>query len=156
LSRMTPSPKNSLPEGEDTGEFAVFTTLDALAAYVHHKYGEDCLRQLFAPDPDPEPNHAGIGPREHLENAAEQLDKRGLGHVAAILHDLAQDAISGIDLPPDHYVNCGERGIENWRSKWIQRRKLESGELERELRRDHARKLRQSKTNGQKPLSHRH
>jgi|SRR6516225_2150149 hypothetical protein len=131
---MTATPTNN-PLDEDTGEFACFLTLDALAAYLHHKFGEDFLRQALAPDPNPEPNELGIGPKENLENAAEKLEERGLDHVAAILRDLAKDAISGIDLPPDHWVNLGDRGIEIWRNKWQTRRKVESGELWRELKR---------------------
>src|SRR5262249_14479128 len=140
---MKPKPATNNPitnDSDDVGEFAALTTLHMLAAFLFAKHGEDFLRQALAPDPDPEPNEAGIGPREHLENAAEQLEARGLDHVAAILRDLAEDAISGLDLPPSHWSD----NAEIWRTKWLLRRKVESGELERELRRNHARKQRQS------------
>ena len=153
---MKATPTNN-PLDEDTDEFACFLTTDALAAYLHHKFGEDFLRQALAPDPNPEPTESGIGPKETLENAAEKLEERGLDHVAAILRDLAQTAISGIDLPPDYSPdNDGDRGLELWRSKWLQRRKLESGELWHELRRKKAKRQRQSQINGQKPPHHRH
>src|SRR5262249_20621653 len=143
---MKPNPATNNPitnDSDDVGEFAALTTLHMLAAFLFAKHGEDFLRQALAPDPDPEPNEAGIGPREHLENAAEELEARGLDHVAAILRDLAQTAIRGIDLLPDYYVNDGARGVENWRAKWLLRRKVESGELERKLRREYAKRQRQ-------------
>ena len=70
--------------------------------------------------------------------------------------DLAKDAVSGLDLLPTHYARDGARGVELWRRKWLQRRKVESGEPERELRRNHAKTVRQSQTNGQKAPSHQH
>jgi hypothetical protein len=43
--------QTNTPENEDTGEFAAFDNagLDALAAYVYHKHGEEMLRELFKP-----------------------------------------------------------------------------------------------------------
>ena len=144
---MTQSPKNS-PLDEDSGEFACFDTLDSLAAYCHHKYGEAFVRQAFKPDPNPGPAYPGGGPREQYEKAADKLEQRGLDHVALILRDLAQQALSGIDLPPSY---CS---AENWRSKWLLQRKIDSGEMERELRRKYRQTHRQSQTNRQKPANH--
>jgi len=149
---MTAIPTNSPLEDEDTGEFACFDTLDSLAAYMHHQYGEEMLRELLKLLAKRDENTSSYGPRESLEDAAAELEKRHLDKPAAILREFALTARSGIDNIPDYW-----RGNEDcWRRKWITLRKMQTGELGRELRREHARKQRQLQINGQKPASYRH
>jgi hypothetical protein len=151
---MTAIQTNSPPE--DTGEFAAFTDsgLDAMAAYVYHKYGEVMLREMFKAVL--EWRSAYWGPKETLEDAAAELEHRGLDKPAAVLYDLAETAISGIDMVPDYMVNAGPDFADQWRNNWRQRRLIHLGLWDQELRRTIARNQRQSKTNGQKPSLHQH
>lgn len=155
---MKPIPTNKPNPEDDCGEFAVFDTLDAIAAYVHHKYGEAALREVFTPfaDPNKDDLPAGFGPRESLEDAAAELEKRGLDKPAAVLRELAETAISGIDKVPDHMVNAGPQFVEAWRRNWIQRRQIKLGTFDQELRRTIARNQRQSEINKQKPSPTQH
>jgi hypothetical protein len=153
---MTATPTNNQLKNEDCGEFAFFDTFDSLAAYCHHKFGEEFLRQVFgrAFDPNDPPDHAapGTGPKETLEETADKLEERGLDKPAAVLRDLAKHAISGIDLPPHYWLD----NVEMWRSKWIMQRRAASGELWRDLERDRAKRDREASVNRQKQASHRH
>jgi hypothetical protein len=151
---MKAIPMNNQPE--DSGEFAAFDNagLDALAAYVYHKYGEVMLRELFKAVLDWD--SAYWGPKETLEDAAAELQHRGLDKPAAVLYELAESAISGIDMVPDYMVNAGERFVEGWRRSWLQQRQIKLGTFGQELKRTIARKQRQSKTNGQKPSPAQH
>jgi hypothetical protein len=149
---MKPSPTNTLKPEDDCGEFAVFDSLDAIAAYVHYKRGDEALRQLFTEAfLKEEPERNGFGPKEFLEDTATELEKRGLDKPAAILRQLAKDAISGIDLVPDYMVRAGPGFVDQWRENWIQRRHIELGTWGQELRRHEAERARQSEINKQKP-----
>jgi hypothetical protein len=64
---MKATQTNNPHEDEDTGEFACFDTLDSLAAYVFHKYGEEMLRELLQAPPKQE-STSSYGPREILED----------------------------------------------------------------------------------------
>jgi hypothetical protein len=152
---MKPIQTNT-PENEDTGEFAAFTDsgLDAMAAYVYHKYGEEMLREMFKAVLDW--RSAYWGPKETLEDAAAELEHRGLDKPAAVLYELAESAISGIDMVPGYMVAAGPDFADQWRNNWRQRRLIHLGLWDQELRRTIARNQRQSKTNGQKPSLHQH
>jgi hypothetical protein len=156
---MKPSQTNTPNRDEDSGEFAGFDTIDAICAYVHFKGGEAELRwligQVFDPN-DQETFCDGWGPREPLEDAAAELERRGLDKPAAILLDLAQQAISGIDLVPDYMERAGPQFVEAWRERWRQQRHIQLGTWDQELRRRIARNQRQSQINGQKPSPHGH
>lgn len=157
---MKAIPMNSQPENEDCGEFAVFRDLDALAAYLHHKYGDDALRKVFGqafdPNNPPECAYSGGGPKETLEDTATELEKRGLDKPATILRDLAKDAISGIDLVPDYMERAGPQFVEAWRRSWLQRRHIHLGTWGQELRRHEAETARQSEINSRKAPSTQH
>jgi hypothetical protein len=140
---MKAIPMNNPPENEDnTGEFAVFldSGLDAMAAYIHHKYGEEMLREVFA----------AVELRESLEDAAAELEHRGLDKPAAVLYELAESAVSGIDMVPDYMVNAGPGFVAQWRRSWRQRRLIHLGVWDQELRRTIARNTRQSEINRRK------
>jgi hypothetical protein len=152
---MTAMPMNT-PDNEDTGEFAAFTDsgLDAMAAYIHHKYGEELLREMFKAVL--EWRSAYWGPKETLEDAAAELKHRGLDKPAAVLYDIAESAVSGIEMVADYMVAAGPDFVEGWRDRWLQQRQIQLGTFGQELRRTIARNQRQSKTNGQKssPAQH--
>jgi hypothetical protein len=142
--------QTNTPENEDSGEFAAFrdTGLDAMAAYVYHTYGEEMLREMFKIFLDW--RCAYPGPKETLEEAAAELEHRGLDKPAAVLYELAESAISGIDLPPDYMVNAGPDSVEAWRRSWRQRRLIRLGLWDQELKRTIARNQRQSEINSRK------
>src|SRR5215469_796244 len=118
---------NSPREDEDTGEFACFDTLDSLAAYMHRQYGEEMLRELLKLFAKHDESTSSYGRREHLDDAASELEKRHLDKPAAILREFALTARSGIENVPDYW-----RGKEDhWRRNWITRRKMQTGELKR-------------------------
>jgi hypothetical protein len=141
---MKAIPMNT-PENEHLGEFAAFldSGVDALAAYVYHKYGEELLREMLKPVVDWD--SAYPGPKETLEEAAAELEHRGLDKPAAVLYELAELAPSGVDLVPDYMVNAGPRFVEGWRETWRQQRLIRLGLWGQELRRTIARNTRQSK-----------
>jgi hypothetical protein len=149
---MKPTTNNPITTSDDDfGEFACFDTLDAVAAYMHHKYGEEMLRELLKLMSKWE-STSSYGPREHLEDAAAELEKRHLDKPAAILREFALTARSGIDNVPDYW-----RGKEDyWQRNWITQRKMRTRELGREMRREKAERERQSQTNGHKPAHQRH
>jgi len=123
---MKPNPKNSQPSTEDDcGEFAIFDSLDALAAYLHHRYGEEALREVF---------EALQETREGLEDITAELEQRGLDAPAAVLRDLAHQAISGIELVPDYVVRAGPNFVDFWQMRWLQRRKMKLGLWDKEQR----------------------
>jgi hypothetical protein len=134
---MKAIPMNNPPE--DTGEFAAFDNagLDALAAYVYHKYGEEMLRELFKAVL--EWDNAYWGPKETLEDAAAELERRGLDKPAAVLYELAESAISGIEMVPDYMVKAGPDFISGWQRSWLQKRQIKLGTFGQELRRTIAR-----------------
>jgi hypothetical protein len=113
---------------DDVGEFAPLKTLDVLAAFIHKKFGEAFLRQAFA---------MVTYDRESLEDAADKLAEKSLSHVAAIMADIAENSPSGIDLNPHEE---GSTIWRYWRRRWIQKRRLATGELEESLRRRKATK----------------
>src|SRR5262249_17606043 len=141
---MTQSKTNNpITDDDDFGEFAVFDTLDAIAAFLYAKggeQGEEMLREVFKLLSLQE-STSSYGPRESLEDAAAELEKRHLDKPAAMLREFARTARSGIENVPDYW-----RGMEDhWRRKWITQRKMKTGELERELRREHAKRQRAPK-----------
>src|SRR5262249_3193378 len=145
---------NSATTDEDSGEFACFDTFDALAAYCHHKYGEAFLRQVFGKmlnDP-PDQAYPGGGPREDLADCAAELEKRGLDKPAAVLRDLAHQAVSGIDLPPDYWL----RYPGMWEQKWLQEREIKLGTFFPKLRREYAKRERLAWINAQIAAKQRH
>jgi hypothetical protein len=148
--------QTNTPENEDTGEFAAFDNsgLDAMAAYIHHKYGEELLREVFKAVLDWD--SAYWGPKETLEDAAAELEHRGLDKPAAVLYELAESAVSGIEMVPDYMVNAGPDFADQWRNNWRQRRLIHLGLWDQELSRTIARNQRQSKINGQKPSPAQH
>jgi hypothetical protein len=138
---------------EDTGEFSAFDTLDSLAAYVFHKFGEEALRELLkATFGEGDNNGSSYGEREMLEDSASELERRHLHEQAAILREFAVTAHSGIDNVPSYWRD----DVDQWRRKWLVLRHMETGELDRELRRNQAKRLPQSKLNGEKPAIYRH
>jgi hypothetical protein len=84
--------------------------------------------------------------------AAAELEKRHLDKPAAILAEFALTARSGIDNVPYYWRDKEDQ----WRRKWITQRKMQTGELDRELRRNQAKRLQQSKLNGEKLAIYRH
>jgi hypothetical protein len=99
MTKQNPK-KNPVKPVEDTGEFAVFDSFDALAAYLHHRYGEAALREVFG-------MLVEDLPRESFEDTATELENRGLDKPAAILRELAESATSEIERVPDYMVNAG-------------------------------------------------
>jgi hypothetical protein len=139
---MKPSQMNTPKPDEDSGEFAGYDTVDAICAYVFHKEGEAGLRWVIGQAYDPnEPPKDGWGLRESLEDAAAELERRGLDKPAAILRDHAKDLRSGIEAPPDYMVRAGPRAVEGWRERWIQRRHIHLGTFGEYLRQGKADKL---------------
>jgi hypothetical protein len=115
------------PETDDD-EFAALKTLDAIAAYLHQRHGEQALRQVLA---------MGEHSSEFLTDAALELEVRGLDHVAAVLRDVALTCPSEIDANPY------EPGSLNWHyrhNSWLRRRRIQTGEVEAHLRQREAQK----------------
>jgi hypothetical protein len=143
---MTAIPTSN-PADEDCGEFACFNTFDSLAAYLHHKYGEAALREVFGmlvPDL----------PKESFDDTATELENRGLDKPAAILRELAESATSEIERVPVYVVNAGPDFVDAWRIRWIQQREIKLGTFGQKLRRIIARNHRQTQANTQNPSSH--
>jgi len=130
------NPKNS-PADEDCGEFAVFDSFDALAAYLHHRYGEEALREVFT-------MAVADMPKETFEDTATELENRGLEKPAAILREIAESATSEIERVPDYVVNAGEGFVHSWRLRWIQNRQIKLGIFGPKIRRIIAQSQRQS------------
>jgi hypothetical protein len=135
---------NNPAPNDDPGEFAALRSFDMLAAYLHLRHGEQMLRAVFT---------AGNFSREDLIDCAGKLDAKRLDHVAAIMRDLAADAPSGIDDNP-HLE--GTHMWHYWRRRWIQKRRLATGELEADLRRRHAQKQQQTQAQQAKASHTRH
>jgi hypothetical protein len=142
MTKQNPK-KNPVEPVEDTGEFAVFDSFDALAAYLNHKYGEEALREVF------EMAVADL-PRETFEDTAAELENRGLDRPAAILRELAESATSEIERVPDYVVNAGEDFVNSWRIRWLQNREIKLGTFFPKLKRIIARNHRQTQSNGHK------
>jgi hypothetical protein len=113
---------------DEVGEFGELDTFDLLAAYLHARHGEDALREVFSL----------IGcHREQLEETAEVLEQRGLDAVASIMREFAAEARSGIEANPYDPDSINGRC---WAQSWLQKRWVESGEMEKSLRAQKARK----------------
>src|SRR5215471_12088594 len=146
MTKQNPKNSPSQPD-EDTGEFAVFDSFDALAAYLHHRYGEAALREVFG-------MLMGDLPRESFEDTAAELENRGLDKPAGILRELAESATSEIERVPDYVVNAGESFVDSWRIRWLQKREIKLGTFGPKLKRILPRNHRQTQANGQNPSSH--
>jgi hypothetical protein len=120
-------------DNDDPGEFAALKTHDALAAFLFAKHGEAMLREVFRTD--------GTFPCESLENAAAELEARGLDQVAAVMQDIASRCPSGIELNPYAPESTNWRC---WRESWIRKRREQTGELRAFLLQHHAEKQRQT------------
>lgn len=149
---MTPNQTNT-----DTGNLGQLDTAP-LCAFVFSKCGEEGLRQCLEPltEPESDPGNASsYGKREILEDAAEELEQRGLHQVAAILLDIAQRCPSGLDHVPSYYrTSFGDEAVDLWRSKWLQNRERQLGTFEQRLRHNLAGNAHQSQTNNRKAPSH--
>ena len=152
------SQTNTPNPDEDTGEFAGFDTIDAICAYTYHKEGEEGLRWLldktFDPNDVPESAYEGGGPKESLEDAAAELERRGLDKPAAILRDHAKDCRSGFEMVPDYIVRARPGFVKQWRNNWLWHRQKQLGISDRELKRRYPETARQSETTTEKPASH--
>jgi hypothetical protein len=113
---------------DDAGEFAALGSFDLIAAFLHAKYGEQTLREAFS---------LVDCYREHLEQAAEILDAKGLSHVADIMFDIAAQSRSEIEACP---YAPGSTNWSAWRTNWITRRRIATGEVEASLRARKSRK----------------
>jgi hypothetical protein len=130
--------KNNLPEvGTEQDEMAKLST-GALCALVFRECGEPGLRQILTAltEPVDDPGSApSYGPREMLEDAANELEQRGLNQVASILLDVAVHCPSGLDHVPDYYrTSSGEKAVSEWSRHWVQNRERQLGIFERRLR----------------------
>jgi hypothetical protein len=108
---------------EEPNEFSALETLDALAAFLHQKYGEQALREVFAMFEELY--------REPLEKTAEVLNARGLSHVANVMADIAASCPSEIEsnpYPPDSFNG------RYWAQRWLQKQWQSSPEFEKHLR----------------------
>jgi hypothetical protein len=99
---------NPQPDDEPN-EFAALDSFDLLAAFLHAKYGEQALRQVFA--------QVGCH-REQLEQAADILDAKGLSHVANIVADIAAECPSEIESCP---YDPGTVNARYWRENWLRK-----------------------------------
>jgi hypothetical protein len=107
---------------EEPNEFSVLDSTDLLAAFLHAKYGEDALREVFI---------RVEFYREPLEKAADVLAAKGLSRVADIVADIAAGCPSEIESNP---YEEGPLNWSEWRRIWRRKRWVESGEMEKSLR----------------------
>jgi hypothetical protein len=118
--KMTPNQTNT-----NTGDLGQLDTAPLLA-FIFSKCGEEGLRQVLESwtEPETDPGNASsYAGREMLEDAANELEERGLSKVAAILLDVAVHAPSGLDHMPSYYrTSFGERADTLWRSHWVENR----------------------------------
>jgi hypothetical protein len=99
---------------DDAGEFAALRSFDAIAAYLFKKHGPDSVRANF--------HWVGGFTSEALTEAAEALEQRGLDQVAKVMHDLAAEYPSGIDLNPyDPKDRCNWLV---WNQSWLSRQQM--------------------------------
>jgi hypothetical protein len=121
----------------ETGDLGQLDTAPLLA-FIFSKCGEEGLRQVLEAwtEPESDPGNASsYAPREMLEDAANELEERGLSKVAAILLDTAVHCASGLDHVPDYYrTSFGEKAVEMWSAKWVQNRERQLGIFEQRLR----------------------
>jgi hypothetical protein len=119
---MIPQP----PADEEPNEFSVLDSTDLLAAFLHAKYGEDALREVFT---------RVEFYREPLEKAADVLAAKGLAHVADIVADIAASRPSEFDAGcpySDRY----------WQQNWIRKHSETPDERLQRMRRQAAGKKR--------------
>lgn len=116
------------PQTEEPDPFAGFGAGE-LFGFVHHKLGEEGLRELLAMLANSSTT------REFLQDASDELDAAGLSRPAAIVAKFAAKAPSELDVGcpyPD-----GSKEAKIWRHKWLQKQELASGEMLDRLRRNH-------------------
>ena len=109
---------------DDAGEFALLTSLDLLAAYLHARYGEDALRQAFAMVDDLH--------HEQLMEAADILDAKGLAHVADIVADIAASRPSEFDAGCPYSDPINRR---YWQQNWLRKHRESPAERVQRMRR---------------------
>jgi hypothetical protein len=129
---MTPNQTNT-----NTGDLGQLDTAPLLA-FLFSKTGEEGLRQCLEPwtEPETDPSNASAyGKREMLEDAANELQERGLSRVSAILLDIALRCPSGLDNVPSYYRSSyGDKAVEMWCAHWVQNRERQLGIFEDRLR----------------------
>jgi hypothetical protein len=128
----------SLPEPETDEEpnpFEGFSFAE-ICGFIHRKEGENGLRELLAMFND--------FTCEFLAEAASELTAAGLSKPATILTALAATTPSELDsgnpYDEDDRLNWSE-----WRRSWLNRRRVLTGEIERNLRAQRLRKQQQAK-----------
>jgi hypothetical protein len=149
-TQSKPTTNKSTIDNDDAGEFAALNGHDQLAAFLFQKYGEAMLREVFKAD--------GTFAREGLEDAAEELETRGLDQVAAVMRDIAAQCPSGFDIDnpfEDDRASGGHNWLE-WRRMWLFKRRERTGELRKVLLRHRAQKQRQTQAKQAKASHTRH
>jgi hypothetical protein len=123
---MIPQP----PADEEPNEFSVLDSTDLLAAFLHAKYGEDALREVFT---------RVEFYREPLEKAADVLAAKGLAHVADIVADIAASRPSEFDAGCPYSDPINRR---YWQQNWIRKHSETPDERLQRMRRQAAGKKR--------------
>jgi hypothetical protein len=102
--------------------------LDAFCAFFAKEYGLDALRAELAAW---RKHSFQIDCREPLDDAARQLGAKHLGHVGAVLREIAEELPSAIDKNP--YLDTDPRQARQWDFKFLIERQRETGLHLREL-----------------------
>jgi hypothetical protein len=123
-------------DGDEPNPFAAFEEAGPIFGFVHHQHGEQGLRQLLAHVVTADPKTT----REFLEGAASELREAGLAKPAEIVLEAAAKTPSEFIIGnpyPEGSLNWSE-----WRKNWLRKRRQQSPEFDRQLRRRHSRKRR--------------
>ena len=123
-------------EAEEPNPFQGFGAGETFG-FVYHKCGEEGLRELLSV--------VDSLTCEFLGDAAAELEKAGLSKPAAIVLEIAATKPSGLDVDNPYTDEEGSQNWLAWRKNWINRRQVETGELEERLRRENRRKMRKAK-----------
>lgn len=124
----------ALPQTEEPDPFAGFGAAE-LFGFIHHKLGEEGLRELLTMMAKDNTT------AEFLQDAAAELEQAGLAKPAAIVAEIAAKSPSELDLNP---YETGSLNWQSWRQSRIMRRRIETGELEADLRRRHRQNTRKT------------
>jgi hypothetical protein len=117
---------------DDAGEFALLTSLDMIAAYLHARYGAEALRQVFAMVDDLY--------HEHLMEAADVLDSKGLAHVGDIVADIAASRPSEYDAGCPYSDPINRR---YWQQNWLRKHQESPAERLQRMKQEAAAKRQQ-------------
>ena len=117
-----------------------YQTCGEIAFEVYSQGGAEAVREVFSQCPELT--------QETCEAAALELEKAGKPSIAAVVRDIAAGCPSEIDLnnpyPP------GGLNWHLWRLSWTKKRRLQSGEIERDLRRQADAKPTKARIDGHK------